>query len=135
MSAFRDNVVDDHRVFLPLPPESCIQLLVQLQRPGKSEPDDGATSILQIQTMTRRCRVDQCKWDLSSVPVIDVLCRINAPGIFEPSLDTLEVVLIPVRHQKGLAVCSFYQIFQGIQLSVMDGLTFLSSPYTAPFAI
>lgn len=36
----RDQMVDDDRIGLPLPVQSGIGLLVQLQAPGKAEPDD-----------------------------------------------------------------------------------------------
>lgn len=34
-----NDIVDNHRVFLPLPPKSGIELLIELQRPGQSKPD------------------------------------------------------------------------------------------------
>lgn len=73
MGAFCYNVVDDHRVFLSLPPKSCIQLLVQFQRPGQSKPDDGAATFLQVQTVAGRGWVYQSQRNFPCIPIVNVL--------------------------------------------------------------
>ena len=74
--------------------------------------------------MTGRGRVDDCDRYLSGIPVGDVLTVFYFSHI-EAFLDTGEVVLEPVSHKDRFAVCRFDDIFQSIQLSIMelDGVT------------
>ena len=54
-----------------LPPEPRNGLLIKLQAPGQSEPHDGRTAALEIQPMSRRCRMDQRHRQLAIVPSAD----------------------------------------------------------------
>ena len=91
----RDNVMDDHScVFLPLPPEPGVGLLVKLQRPGQPEPDQGGTAGLQVQPMAGGRRVDDRHRDLALVPIGDIPAGLDLPD-GEPLPDALQVVLEP----------------------------------------
>lgn len=51
-----DDVVDDHRAYaLSLPPETGVELLVQLQRPSQPVPDHCRAALLQVQSMPAGC--------------------------------------------------------------------------------
>jgi len=40
--------MDDYRLFLTLPPQPGVRLLVKFQAPGKAKPDDSGATFLQI---------------------------------------------------------------------------------------
>ena len=69
--------------------------------------------------MTGRGRVDDCDRYLSGIPVGDVLTGFYFSHI-EAFLDTGEVVLEPVSHKDRFAICRFDDIFQSIQLPIME---------------
>lgn len=57
-SALRDDVLYHHGAgALALPPQSCVRLLVELQRPRQAEPDKGGATGLQVDAVTGRGRM------------------------------------------------------------------------------
>ena len=76
--------------------------------------------MLKVDTHSHRHRMDHSDRDLSFVPVRDVLVAFNLPCLREPLPDPVPVVLEPVGHQYVLAVGFLDQIFQEIQLPVVD---------------
>ena len=74
--------------------------------------------------MACRCRVDKRHRDFTVIPSADAVGVIQ-PGkrdvqFFQPFGYAGEVMLKPVSHQDGLAVCRFDNVLQSIQLAVMD---------------
>ena len=57
--------------------------------------------------------MDKGNWNLSGIPVINVFFRVNGSDV-KPLADACQIVLVPVSHQKRLAVSGFNQIFQSI---------------------
>lgn len=53
-----DNVVDGDHLCLALPPEASIGLLVEFKAPCQAEPDQNVSTLLDVQTMSGRGRVD-----------------------------------------------------------------------------
>ena len=94
---------------LPLPPKTSVGLLIQFQRPGQSEPDQDVSTLLDVQTVSGRCRMDQCDRDVPGVPVLDVSAALDVPDFdfqFRQMVDdTLPVMLEPVCNQKRFSVC------------------------------
>ena len=77
--ALCNNVLNHHGFGgLPLPPETGYGLLIQFQTPSQPEPHKGGAAGLKIQTMSCRCRVDQCHGDLTAVPSADTVGVIQA---------------------------------------------------------
>ena len=74
--------------------------------------------------MSRRCRVDKCYRDFSVIPSADAVRVIQAGErnmqFLQPLGNAGEVMLEPVSHKDRLAVGSFDDVLQGIQLAVMD---------------
>lgn len=119
-SALRDDVLYHHGAgALALPPQSCVRLLVELQRPRQAEPDKGGATGLQVDAVTGRGRMDDRYRDFAAVPVGDVLAGFQLTDI-EALFDALQVVTEPVGHQYGLAIGGFDDVLQRVQLPVME---------------
>ena len=112
-------MVDHHRILLPLPPQPCVHLLVQFQRPGKPEPYQRGASRLQVQPMPCGRRVDHRYRNLPGIPPPHILRRIQLHGL-HPLPYPLQVMPVPVSHQHRLPVRRLHQILQSLQLPVMD---------------
>ena len=78
--------------------------------------------------MPGRCRVDQGDRDVPGIPVPDVGAALDIPYrnplLCQMLHDALAVMLEPVRYQNRLPVGGFDQIFQRLQLMVMDDTSF-----------
>ena len=53
------QAVDDDRVLLPLPVQPCVALLIQLQVPGQTVPDEVVAACLQVQAVGAAGRLGQ----------------------------------------------------------------------------
>ena len=69
--------------------------------------------------MTGRSGMDDCHRNFTVVPVLDILAGFQFPDS-KALFDALQVVLKPVGYQHRLFICCFNQIFQGIQLAVVE---------------
>jgi len=69
--------------------------------------------------MASRCWVDDGHRNLATIPIGDVLGSGDFPNC-EPLLDAFQIVLEPVGHKNGFAVCGLDQIFQSIQFAAMQ---------------
>ena len=76
-------MVDGDHIRLPLPPESGIGLLIQFQAPCQSKPDQDVSTLLDVQTVSGRCRMDQGHRDIPSVPILDVGAALDVPYLDE----------------------------------------------------
>jgi hypothetical protein len=80
--------------------------------------------LCKIQTMSGRGGMHQRHRQLAVVPSA-ILSDVSSTGerdveFVQPLGDSGEIMLEPVGHQHGLAVCRFDQVLQRIQLAVMD---------------
>ena len=124
--AVRHDMLNDHSFSsLTLPPEPCYGLGIELQGPCEAEPDDCVAAGLEIETVSSRSRVDQGYWDFAVVPSADTvgfvqLGKRDTP-IMQPFHDPLQIMLVPIGHQKRLTVCRLDDVLQSIQLLLMNG--------------
>ena len=70
---FCNDVVNNDSVVLSLPPQSGVRLLIQFEGPGKAEPDERGTTVLQVESVPGRSRVDQANRKLALVPAGNAL--------------------------------------------------------------
>ena len=95
-------MVDSDHIRLPLPPESGISLLVQFQTPCQPEPDEDVSTLLDVQAMSGRCRMDQSNWNVPGIPVFDVGTALDIPYrnhlLCQMLHNALAVMLEPVGH-------------------------------------
>ena len=75
--------------------------------------------------MSSRSWVDQGYWDFAVVPSADTvgfvqLGKRDTP-IMQPFHDPLQIMLVPIGHQKRLTVCRLDDVLQSIQLLFMNG--------------
>ena len=104
-------MVNDNGVFLSLPVQSCVGLLIQFQTPRQSEPYKRTASALQIQSVSRTRRVYKCNLYLAFIPPLYAGITIQS-GVWkmlfmQMFLNTFKVVSEPVRYKYRLAVCGF----------------------------
>lgn len=126
--------MDRHHLFLPLPPEAGICLLIHFQRPHQRKPDQDMTASLNIEAVSCTGRRDQTDLDLARVPVCNILIAFQVSGLI-PLLrqvfpDTLVVVLEPVGNQHVLAVGLLDEIGQHLQLLVVNAKLYDVEPVT-----
>ena len=119
-----DVLHDDGPGLLPLAVEPGDCLLIKLQRPGKAEPDQVVSSLLQVKSMAGRSRMDQADLEVPVIPAADVfirgeLCVFYPQGV-QPFLDPCQVMLIPVSCLDRFSSCRFNNVLKGIQLPVVD---------------
>ena len=116
--------MDGDHLCLTLPPETGIGLLIQFKAPCQTKPDHDVSALLDVQTVSGRCRVDQSDRDLAGVPVLDVTTGLAVLHgdleLFQMVDDALPVMLEPVCHQYRLTVGGFDQVFQCLQLVIMQ---------------
>ena len=74
--------------------------------------------------MAGRSRVDQSDRKLTRIPPLDTFSAVDFVVLdllpVQPFPYPFQIVLIPVRHQNRLSVCCFDQVFQRIQLFLME---------------
>ena len=74
--------------------------------------------------MSCGCGVDKSHRKLTAIPAGNAIGRVQLGKRYmkrvQSLFDALKVMLEPVRHQHGLAVCRFNQILQSVQLAVVD---------------
>ena len=127
-SALHHQMMDDHRLLLPLPPEAGVGLLIQLQRPVQPKPHNGAAAVLQVQAVPGGGWLGDGDGDFSRVPVLQISGGFQFPhtvGILravfsEALLNARKIVLIGVHHQHRLSVRRFNEILQRIQLFIVN---------------
>ena len=105
------EVMDCHHRFLALPPESCVGLFLELQRPAEGTPDQDMSAALDVQAVTGRCRMDQRNWNPAIVPVLNILRFPDIPWAVpargQMLHNTLPVVLEPICDEYRLSDCGF----------------------------
>ena len=77
---FTTKMMDDHSVFLALPPQAGVGLLVKFQAPVQAEPDDGTPSVLEVQAMSGGGGLRHGDWNSAFVPVGHVLRLFSIPA-------------------------------------------------------
>ena len=101
--------MDRHHLFLPLPPEAGIRLLIHFQGPHQRKPDQNVAASLDIDAMAHASGRNQTDLDLTGIPVRNLLIGFDVPGLIPMLLqvfpDTVMIVLVPVSYQYVLAVC------------------------------
>ncbi len=65
--------MDNDGVFLPLPPQPRISLLIQLQTPSQAKPYQAGPATLQIQPVPRGGGMDESDRDTAGVPSPDAV--------------------------------------------------------------
>ena len=78
--AFCNNVMNDDGVVLSLPPQSGVCLLIQFEGLGEAEPDERGTTVLQVESVPGRSRMDQANRKLASVPAGNTLRTVHSGG-------------------------------------------------------
>ena len=92
------EVGDSHRLGLSLPVQAGVGLLIQLQRPGQREPHEQMPTLLEVQPMPSGGRVNQAETDVAVIPRLDISCRFEFFGLWEPVTNFSHVVAVPIRH-------------------------------------
>ena len=94
-------MVNDHCFrFLVLAPQSCIDLLIQFQGPGQTEPHQLVAAGLQVQSMTGGSRMDRTQRDFAGIPVLHILRGFQKADLGEALTDAGNIMLEPVGDQK-----------------------------------
>ena len=101
--ALCDNMMNDDRILLTLAMKSRICLLIQLQTPCKTKPDKCGPTGLKIKAVTRRSRMDDCRRNLSRIPIFNILRGLNLSNL-KSGLYSLCIMLIrkPSNYTKAM---------------------------------
>ena len=117
---FRNQMRDRHRFGLTLPIQASVRLLIKLQAPRQREPHQQMPACLEVQSVTRRCWVDQAEGDLTFVPCLDIRACFKFASLREAGGDALTVMGKPVGHEQWVAVGCLDEIFEDVELALMN---------------
>ena len=107
-------------VFLTLPVQPCVCLLVKFKAPGQPVPHDDMPAFLDVQAVAHTCGMRQDQRHLPVVPVGNVLLTVQDPRLRESSQKCFPVCLEIVEDQNRLTGITVYDLLKGVQLSFMD---------------
>ena len=108
----------DDRLFLSLPIESRIGLLVLLEAPGQAVPHNDMASCLQIESVGRTCWMRQQDLDAPRIPVPHLFGAMQDPRLGKSLLQHIEVMLVGIEYEDGLPRIRLDDVRQGVKLGM-----------------